>query len=100
MSLIVDVSQTVATYPVTVNQSVSGIANCLAVSTDGQRLYAGTFAGVWRSDDGGRSWFALRLPRPRSGPVGVPVGRVFRTFMVLPSRQQTGTSFSPRARTI
>src|SRR5712692_1186431 len=36
------------------------------------RLYAGTFAGVWRSDDGGRTWRQLTRPQPPEGVNAVP----------------------------
>src|SRR5258707_542046 len=45
-----------------VGHSPSGFANALAVSADGQRLYAGTLSGVWRSDDGGLSWYQMTRP--------------------------------------
>ena len=52
-----------------VGHSVSGKILSLAVSaTDPQRLYAGSFSGVWRSDDGGKSWKQLTRPQPLAQP--------------------------------
>jgi hypothetical protein len=45
-------------------QSVSGRTLALAASANRQRMYAGTFAGVWRSDTGGQTWRSLDLPQP------------------------------------
>jgi hypothetical protein len=36
-------------------------------------MYAGSFAGVWRSDDGGRNWFQLTRPQPGLGVVQADV---------------------------
>ena len=35
-------------------------------------MYAGNFAGVWRSDDAGRTWRQLTRPQPPSGEFEVP----------------------------
>jgi len=48
------------------SHSFSGRVLSLAASADGQRLYAGTYAGVWRSDDAGRNWQQLTRPQPVS----------------------------------
>jgi BNR/Asp-box repeat len=48
--------------------SSSGRITALALGADGRRMYAGSFAGVWRSDDGGESWAQLTYPQP---PIGV-----------------------------
>jgi hypothetical protein len=58
---IADCSPATTSFPIeqNVQQSVSGRALALTVSADGQRLYAGTFSGVWRSDDGGNTWHQL-----------------------------------------
>jgi hypothetical protein len=39
------------------SQSVSGKGLCVALSVDGKRAYLGGHAGVWRSDDGGETWW-------------------------------------------
>jgi FG-GAP-like repeat len=52
-------------------QSVSGVIQSIAASSDGQRVYAGTYAGVWRSDDGGRNWRQLTRPQPDEGTTEV-----------------------------
>jgi photosystem II stability/assembly factor-like uncharacterized protein len=38
-------------------QSVSGKGLCVALSADGTRAYLGGHSGVWRSDDGGETWW-------------------------------------------
>src|SRR5262245_26453011 len=38
-------------------QSVSGKGLCVALSADGARAYLGGHSGVWRSDDGGETWW-------------------------------------------
>ena len=40
------------------SHSSSGRITALALGADGRRLYAGSWAGVWRSDNGGESWAA------------------------------------------
>jgi photosystem II stability/assembly factor-like uncharacterized protein len=44
--------------------SHSGRITALALAADGQRMYAGSFAGVWRSDDAGETWSQLTRPQP------------------------------------
>jgi hypothetical protein len=51
------------------NHQPSGRITALALAANGSRLYAGSFAGVWRSDDGGRNWFQLTWPQPGLGIV-------------------------------
>jgi photosystem II stability/assembly factor-like uncharacterized protein len=75
-----DVSPRTDTFPIenNIQHSVSGRILSLTVSTDGQRLYAGSFSGVWRSNDAGRNWHQLTRPQPSSstdvvpGALGVP----------------------------
>jgi photosystem II stability/assembly factor-like uncharacterized protein len=45
----------------------------LALAANGTRLYAGSYAGVWRSDDAGRNWFQLTRPQPGLGVVQAEV---------------------------
>src|SRR5262245_33163513 len=47
--------------------SVCGRVLCLAASADFVRQYAGTYAGVWRSDDSGHTWRQLARPQPNAG---------------------------------
>jgi hypothetical protein len=57
-------------FPFSTGHSASGRITALALGgTDGSRMYAGSFAGVWRSDDGGRTWFQLSWPQPPFGAV-------------------------------
>lgn len=67
--MIADCSPTTETFPIEDNlqQSVSGKVLSLTVSSDGQRVYAGTFSGVWRSDNAGETWRQLTRPQPTSG---------------------------------
>ncbi len=51
------------------NHQPSGRITALALGANGTRMYAGSFAGVWRSDDGGRNWFQLTRPQPGLGVV-------------------------------
>jgi hypothetical protein len=46
-------------------RSGSGRILGLALATDGQRVYAGSYAGVWRSDDAGRNF--RQMSRAQSG---------------------------------
>ncbi len=39
------------------DQCVSGRGLCVSLSSDGQRAYLGGHSGVWRSDDGGETWW-------------------------------------------
>jgi hypothetical protein len=51
------------------DQSVSGKGLCVAISPDGARAYLGGHSGVWRSDDGGDTWWHPDwLPEVRGGP--------------------------------
>jgi photosystem II stability/assembly factor-like uncharacterized protein len=51
--------------------SFSGRVLSLALAPDNLRLYAGTYAGVWRSDDGGGNWRQMVRPQPGSTDVEV-----------------------------
>jgi photosystem II stability/assembly factor-like uncharacterized protein len=53
-------------------QSPSGRVMRIAASPDKRRLYAGTAAGVWRSDDGGDHWRQMFWPQPPPGTDAVP----------------------------
>jgi hypothetical protein len=57
----------------TPNHQPSGRITALARGANGTRMYAGSFAGVWRSDDAGRSWFQLARPQPGLGVVQAEV---------------------------
>jgi photosystem II stability/assembly factor-like uncharacterized protein len=52
--------------------SPSGRMHALAMASNGTRVYAGSYAGVWRSDDGGSTWQQLRRPQPLSLDADVP----------------------------
>jgi hypothetical protein len=62
-----DVSPSLQTFPRETQQSVSGRANTVAVASNNTRLYAGTFSGVWRSDDAGLRWRQMTQPQPAAG---------------------------------
>jgi len=55
-----------------VNHSSSGRILSLAIGADGVRMYAGTFAGVWRSDDAGRNWRQMIRPQPDASQPDAP----------------------------
>jgi len=64
---IIDVGPTPSSFPRELannNHSNSGRLNTLVLSADPTRLYAGSFAGVWRSDDSGQTWRQLTFPQP------------------------------------
>ena len=45
-------------------RSGSGRIVAIAAASDNQRLYLGSNAGVWRSDDGGRNFRQMGRPQP------------------------------------
>ena len=67
--VIEDVSPKSVDFPLSGNlqHSYAGRMLSLAVSSDGERLYAGSFSGVWRSDDAGATWRQLTRPQPAPG---------------------------------
>ena len=52
--------------------SPSGRMHSLAIASNGTRVYCGSYAGVWRSDDGGSTWQQMRRPQPLSLDADVP----------------------------
>src|SRR5262249_39115864 len=64
-----DISPKIDNFPPSANlqHSYAGRMLSLAVSSDGERLYAGGFSGVWRSDDAGATWRQLTRPQPPPG---------------------------------
>src|SRR5438034_1675911 len=69
MITIRDVGPKPNTFPFSTGHSAVGRMTALVLGADGNRMYAGSFAGVWRSDDGGRNWFQLKWPQPPFGIV-------------------------------
>ncbi len=59
-----DVGPTRDTFAFTAQHSATGRITALAAAPDGSRLYAGSFAGVWRSDDGGQNWQQMVWAEP------------------------------------
>ena len=53
-------------------QSVAGKALCCTLSADKTRAYLGGHPGVWRSDDGGATWWHPEWPQPPGGSILVP----------------------------
>jgi hypothetical protein len=53
-------------------RSGSGRILSLAMASGDQRAYAGSYAGVWRSDDGGRSFRQMSRPQPGTYDADVP----------------------------
>jgi hypothetical protein len=75
MTKIEDVSPTWSNTTITESstlQSVQGRMLSLACSADGRRVYTGTYSGVWRSDDEGRTFRQLIRPQPAPDQFGVP----------------------------
>ena len=67
MTQIEDVSPKWSNTTITLDptlQSVQGRMLSLACSADGQRVYTGTYSGVWRSDDQGRTFRQMVRPQP------------------------------------
>ena len=76
MITITGVGPTRDSYPLSQfqpNHQPSGRMTALALAANGSRLYAGSFAGVWRSDDAGRNWFQLARLQPGLGVVEAEV---------------------------
>jgi len=72
-SLVSDVGPTPLSFTGSAPQrSGSGRIVCLAVAADDQRLYAGSYAGVWRSDDAGRTFRQMSRPQPGTFDAAVP----------------------------
>ena len=70
---IADVGPTPASFQgSTPVRSGSGRILSLAMASDDQRAYAGSYADVWRSDDGGRSWRQMSRPQPGTYDADVP----------------------------
>ncbi len=70
-----DVSPTTTNFPYNHawEHSVSGKMQALAVApSDENRLYTGSYSGIWRSDDGGKNWKQLTRPQPSQGINDVP----------------------------
>jgi hypothetical protein len=57
------------TFAFSTGHSAVGRMTALALGADRARMYAGSFAGVWRSDDAGRNWIQLTWPQPPFGVV-------------------------------
>jgi hypothetical protein len=53
-------------------QSETGRMLTLACSQDGQVVYAGSFANLWVSQNGGQDWTQLTWPQPQPSQFGVP----------------------------
>src|SRR5215204_3928920 len=69
-----DVSPTTTSFPVNidVNHSVGGRVFNVASSAGGSRVYAGTEARIWRSDDAGNNWSQPTRPQPAENATLVP----------------------------
>src|SRR4029453_3952782 len=90
--VIEDVSPKLGDFPLSANlqHSYAGRMLSLAVSSDGERLYAGGFSGVWRSDDAGATWGQLKRPQPAFGtdPVsGALLGGTVDDLIVSPANK-------------
>src|SRR5215475_1451690 len=71
--LVSDVGPTPANFVGSATQRCgSGRILCLGLAADGQRLYAGSYAGVWRSDDAGRNFHQMSRPQPGIYEADVP----------------------------
>lgn len=61
------------TFPYTTGHSAVGRMTALTLGANGTRMYAGSFAGVWRSDDAGQNWHQLTWPQPSSSTVAADI---------------------------
>ena len=63
MPTVTHVAPTNANFPQDdVQHCTSGRILSLALSADPTRIYAGSFCGVWRSDDSGQTFYQLGGP--------------------------------------
>ena len=49
----------------------------MALGADGTRMYAGSWAGVWRSRDAGETWSQLTWPQPTLAVQGDIAGALY-----------------------
>ena len=85
MITITGVGPSLATFPrrpANDNHSSSGRMTALAAAADGRRVYAGSWAGVWRSDNGGESWSQLTRPQPTLSVQGDIPGALYAPHIV------------------
>ena len=63
------------------DQCVSGKALCVAITLGGNRVYLGGHSGVWRSDDGGDTWWHPEwmpaIPGGPAPPGALPLTNVY-----------------------
>ena len=72
MPQIIDISPTSSnTNAPSANHSVIGRLLSIA-SSDGQQVFAGSYANVWASSDGGQNFEQLTWPQPAAGEFDVP----------------------------
>jgi len=69
---IADVGPTAASFADDARRCGSGRMLSLAIAPGDQRLYAGSYCGVWRSDDAGRNWHQLTRPQSGSFDANIP----------------------------
>ena len=68
--------------PANNNHSSTGRITALALGADGKRMYAGSWAGVWRSDDAGATWAQLTWPQPTLTVQGEVPGALYAPHML------------------
>jgi hypothetical protein len=69
-----DISPTISSAQIKLGgvlQSVSGKELCISMSSDGSRIYLGGNSGVWRSDDGGKTWWHPEHDQPHGSVIYV-----------------------------
>lgn len=73
MTQIIDVSPTRSNTDASdIGHSVVGRMLAIACTPDAQTLYAGSYANLWKSDDGGNNWGELTWPQPDPAQFDVP----------------------------
>lgn len=81
---VTDVSPRINSAP-NVALSINGRVFCITAHPFGSRLYAGTYAGVWRSDDGGKTWYQLTWPFFKDSLNGALGGVIVHEIEVSPA---------------
>ncbi|MFN8473429.1 MAG: VCBS repeat-containing protein [Anaerolineae bacterium] len=70
---IVDISPTrLNTNASGIGHSVTGRMLSIACTPDGEELYVGSYANIWTSTDGGKTWTQLTWPQPDPAGFNVP----------------------------
>src|SRR5690349_9407011 len=78
---IVDVGPSPASFSTDPRRCGAGSMHSIDIEPDDKRLNAGTYCGVWRSDDAGRNWRQLTRPQSGSFDANVP-GALYAPYVL------------------